>query len=129
MQVEYRRIENKVGMEVVMRKELPNGIEALAAMHVSNWDVLTEEQQEKHLLELSRELERAQTKNMNTKLRVGDTCKKVKGYVFNGVVRAVFTTLKGEERLVVELLNLNDDGNGNGMLHIFSPEQLEKTYE
>lgn len=129
MKVEYRRIDNKVGMEIVMRKELPNGTEALAAMHVSNWDVLTEKEQDMRLVELSRELERAQTQKMNTKLRVGDTCKKLKGYVFNGVVRAVFTTLKGEERLVVELLNLNDDGNGNGMLHIFSPEQLEKTYE
>lgn len=64
---------------------------------------------------------------MKTKLQIGDTFKKVKGYVFNGVVRSVFTTLQGEERLVVEMLNLNDDGNGNGMLHIFSPEQLEKT--
>lgn len=129
MQVEYRRIAGKVGMEVVMRKELANGKEALAAMHCSNWDEITGAQQEAYLLELSRELERAETKTLTTKLRVGDTCKKVKGYVFNGVVRSVFTTLSGEERLVVELLNLNDDGNGNGLLHIFSPEQLEKTYE
>jgi hypothetical protein len=49
---------------------------------------------------------------------VGDKVKKPKGYAFDGIVVAVFENTKGEVRIVAEL-------EGNGMLHIFSPQQLE----
>lgn len=53
--------------------------------------------------------------------RVGDLVSKPKGYSFDGNVRSVFQTLAGEVRIVAELTT----SNGLGMLHIFSPSQLE----
>lgn len=53
------------------------------------------------------------------KIKVGDLVRKLKGYSFDGIVVAVFENTKGETRVVAELEN-------NGMLHIFSPSQLEK---
>jgi hypothetical protein len=50
--------------------------------------------------------------------KVGDKIKKPKGYAFDGVVVAVFTTTAGATRIVAEL-------EGNGMLHIFSELQLQ----
>lgn len=52
------------------------------------------------------------------KFKVGDKIQKPKGYKFDGIVVAVFTTTAGEIRIVAELIN-------NGMLHIFSESQLE----
>ena len=55
------------------------------------------------------------------KFKVGDLVCKPKGYSFNGQVRSVFETSSGEVRVVAEL----SPGNGGGMLHIFSENQLE----
>jgi hypothetical protein len=52
------------------------------------------------------------------KFKVNDKVKKPKGYSFDGIVVAIFTTTKGEIRIVAELEN-------NGMLHIFNENQLE----
>lgn len=49
--------------------------------------------------------------------RVGDKVDKVKGYSFPGVVVAVYQTLKGETRYVVEL-------EGYGLQHIFTEVNL-----
>lgn len=57
------------------------------------------------------------------KFKVGDRVKKVKGYAFDGIVVSVFNNTNGDVRLVVEMES--SDGNGSGMLHIFSPTQLE----
>ena len=54
-------------------------------------------------------------------MQVGDRFRKINGYTFEGVIVAIFTTLKGETRIVGELVGTN----GNGMLHIFSPNQIQ----
>jgi hypothetical protein len=51
-------------------------------------------------------------------MKIGDKVRKPKGYSFDGTIRSVFENSKGETRIVAEL-------DGNGMLHIFSPSQLE----
>lgn len=56
-------------------------------------------------------------------MKKGDMVRKVKGYVFEGEVRSVFTNRAGAVRVVVELVN--PGGNGDGMLHIFDVNQLE----
>ena len=56
------------------------------------------------------------------KFKIGDLITKPKGYSFDGEVRSVFTTKAGEVRVVAEL----KQGNGGGMLHIFSEGQMEK---
>ncbi len=53
-----------------------------------------------------------------TKFKVGDRICKPKGYKFPGIVVSVFQTTSGEIRIVAELID-------NGMLHIFSENQLE----
>lgn len=58
------------------------------------------------------------------KFKIGDKVRKLKGYKFEGVVVAVFNNLAEEERLVMELVN-KCCGNGDRMLHIFNPEQVE----
>lgn len=55
-------------------------------------------------------------------LEIGAKMRKVKGYTFNGEVRARFTNRKGETRYVCEL----EGRNGGGMLHIFAPHQIER---
>ncbi len=55
------------------------------------------------------------------KFKVGDKVCKPKGYTFDGEVRAIFTTINGDVRVVAELTT----SNGLGMLHIFSESQLE----
>ena len=52
-------------------------------------------------------------------LPIGTKMRKLKGYSFDGEVRAAFTNTKGELRYVCEL-------DGNGMLHIFAPSQITK---
>jgi hypothetical protein len=59
---------------------------------------------------------------MTPKFKIGDLICKPKGYAFDGVIVSVFVTTKGEARVVAEL----KPGNGAGMLHIFSEDQLEK---
>lgn len=54
-------------------------------------------------------------------MRVGSKVKKTKGYKFPGIVVSIFKNTKGEERIVAEAI-----GEYQGMLHIFSPEQLEE---
>jgi hypothetical protein len=54
----------------------------------------------------------------NTMFKVGDKIKKPSGYSFDGIIVAIFHTTKGEVRIVAEL-------EGNGMLHIFNPTQLQ----
>lgn len=56
---------------------------------------------------------------------IGNRAKKKIGYRFNGEVRSVFTTRTGETRLVVELIG----DNGGGLLHIFNPNQMEKSHD
>ena len=55
------------------------------------------------------------------KFKAGDKVCKPKGYTFDGEVRAIFTTINGDVRVVAELTT----SNGLGMLHIFSESQLE----
>jgi hypothetical protein len=55
---------------------------------------------------------------MESKLKLGDKVCKPKGYSFDGIIVSVFQNTKGEIRVVAEL-------EGNGMLHIFSQNQLE----
>lgn len=52
----------------------------------------------------------------------GDKVQKPKGYSFNGTVIGTVYNLAGEEKVIAELTT----ENGLGMLHIFSPNQLEK---
>lgn len=42
MRIEYKRITGKVGLEITMTEDLQNGQEAVVAMHISNWDELSE---------------------------------------------------------------------------------------
>jgi hypothetical protein len=51
-------------------------------------------------------------------VNVGDRVEKIKGYPFPGTVVAVFEKLNGEQRVVVECVDLP------GLLHIFAPSQL-----
>jgi hypothetical protein len=57
-------------------------------------------------------------KEKSMKFKLNDKVRKPKGYSFDGIVVAIFTTTKGEIRIVAELEN-------NGMLHIFNENQLE----
>jgi len=57
--------------------------------------------------------------------REGDTVDKVRGYKFPGVVVAPFRTLGGEDRYVVEMVDVYQ-GRPTGLLHIFAPEQLQR---
>lgn len=54
-------------------------------------------------------------------MKIGDKIKKKNGYAFDGVIVSIFENLAGETRIVAELTT----ANGLGMLHIFSPSQLE----
>jgi len=58
------------------------------------------------------------TQSKKFKFNLGDPICKPEGYAFNGFVVAIFTTTKGQTRVVAEMEN-------NGMLHIFSEKQLE----
>lgn len=49
---------------------------------------------------------------------LGCKVRKTKGYKFEGTVVANFRTLADKERLVID--------NGDGLLHIFNAEQLER---
>lgn len=60
---------------------------------------------------------------MMPKFIITDKVFKPRGYRFEGEVRSVFTNRKGELRVAVELVN--EGKNGDGMIHIFSEEQLE----
>lgn len=52
------------------------------------------------------------------KFKIGDRVNKTKGYQFPSTVVSVFTTTKGETRVVAEM-------DGYGLLHIFSDDNLE----
>ena len=52
------------------------------------------------------------------KFKVGDRVYKPKGCKFPGIIVAIFKNTKGQTRLVAEMID-------NGMLHIFTEEQLE----
>lgn len=54
-------------------------------------------------------------------IEVGTSVRKTSGYPFPGEVRAVFTNKKGDTRYVVEATG----PDYAGMLHIFSPAQIE----
>lgn len=58
-------------------------------------------------------------------MKIGDKFKKLTGYRFEGVIVSIFTNTKGEERIVGELVG----ENGAGMLHIFSPNQIQIIHE
>lgn len=53
-------------------------------------------------------------------IRTGDYVSKKSGYKYEGWIVADFVKTTGERRVVVQEVN-------SGMLHIFNPEQLEKT--
>ncbi len=53
--------------------------------------------------------------------QVGDDVEKVRGYRWPGKVVAVFTTLAGEQRVVVECTV----PEVAGALHIYSPDQIK----
>jgi len=55
-------------------------------------------------------------------LAVGDRVEKITGYQWPGVVVAVFHTMRGEERVVVECTV----PEVAGALHIYAPGQLRK---
>lgn len=56
--------------------------------------------------------------NNEPKFKVGDKAHKPKGYKFPCTIVSVFTTVKGDIRVVAEM----DD---YGLLHIFNEQQLE----
>lgn len=60
---------------------------------------------------------------MATSFFVGDRVVKRAGYDFPGIVVAVFNTLAGKERFVVEYVHQGEPPTG--MLHIFNAEQLD----
>lgn len=65
------------------------------------------------------------------KFNIGDRVFKPKGYKFEGEVRGVFFNRAGEIWVAVELVNqqvtiAGGFAPGNGMIHIFSENQLEK---
>lgn len=53
---------------------------------------------------------------MSATLQIGDRVTKPEGYRFDAWIVAVFDTLAGKRRVVAD--------NGDGLLHIFAPEQL-----
>ena len=55
-------------------------------------------------------------------LAIGDRVEKITGYQWPGAVVAVFTTTRGELRVVVECTVKEVEG----ALHIYSPEQLQR---
>lgn len=55
-------------------------------------------------------------------IKVGDKVEKVSGYLWPGIVVAVFDTLAGKQRFVVECTV----PEVKGALHIYSREQLNK---
>ena len=57
-----------------------------------------------------------------TDLKIGDVVEKISGYKWPGVVVAVFETLSGKIRYVVECTVLDVEG----ALHIYSAKQLKK---
>lgn len=57
------------------------------------------------------------------KFEVGDEVEKVSGYKWPGIVIAVFHTLSGKERVVVECTVPEVEG----ALHIYAPEQIMLT--
>jgi len=61
---------------------------------------------------------RQKSKPLIMKFKVGDKVQKPKGYKFDGIVVAVFHNTAGDVRIVAELID-------NGILHIFSENQLE----
>jgi len=56
-------------------------------------------------------------------MRVGDKVQKRRGYRWPGEVRAVFTTIAGETRIVVECTV----PQVRGALHIYAPKQLQRS--
>jgi hypothetical protein len=52
------------------------------------------------------------------KFEIGDRVYKTKGYEFDGIILSVFKNTRGQTRLAVEL-------EYNGMIHIFTEDQLE----
>lgn len=54
--------------------------------------------------------------------KIGAKFRKVSGYTFEGEIRSIFTNRNGEVRIVGELVN--EGGNGDTMLHIFTPSQI-----
>jgi len=56
------------------------------------------------------------------KFKIGDKVFKHSGYMYYGTVIAVFRTMGGKTRLVVEHLS------SPGLLQIFNPEELRPTY-
>lgn len=53
-------------------------------------------------------------------IKAGDYVRKKSGYKYEGWIMSDFVKTTGERRVVVEEIN-------SGMLHIFNPDQLEKT--
>jgi hypothetical protein len=53
-------------------------------------------------------------------MMVGDKVERIEGHRFPGVVRAIFTTLAGDERVVVELT----DKEKKGVLYTCKPSEL-----
>lgn len=58
---------------------------------------------------------------MNLMFKVGDNVQKTKGYKWPGVVVAVFDTLSGQTRVVVECTV----PEVSGALHIYNCDQIE----
>ena len=58
--------------------------------------------------------------NVQDELKVGDAVVKVRGYNFSGEIVSVFNTKTGKRRVVVEATS------ASGLLHIFSPEQVQR---
>lgn len=54
-------------------------------------------------------------------MQIGDKVQKIRGYKWPGVVVAVFYTLSGHRRIVVECII----EEVSGALHIYNPDQVE----
>ncbi len=61
------------------------------------------------------------SRDSNMKFQIGDKVEKITGYKYPGIVVSVFVTTEKKLRYVVEA----DHRDFEGMLHIYSPEQLQ----
>ena len=58
MKKEIQIISGKIGVQIVLKQELPGNMEAVVAEHCYDWDRMSEEDKEKHIETLEGELRR-----------------------------------------------------------------------
>jgi hypothetical protein len=55
----------------------------------------------------------------------GQRVRKKGGYTFEGRIQAVWNDTEDPAKIRLAVKLINPGGNGHGMIHIFSPEQME----